>query len=593
MRGSKSGNQSNIMGHPPFQNRRALVAGLILVGLVAGARPVAAQGAVGHPRFGVWIPMRDGIRLSANLWTPSDSGRYPTILIRTPYVKTAQFRRYGLAAYVEHGYAVVLQDTRGRGDSEGEFDFYFPEGRDGYDTIEWIARQPWSNGRVGMDGGSYLGTVQWLAAREHPPSLACIAPTAPSGRIFDELPYLGGAFRMEWALPWLNSVAGHVAQDELAGLVDWGRVAAHRPLLTMDEAFGRPMRLYREFLQHPTLDDYWRRLVFSPADFAAIDVPALMVTGWFDGDQPGALSYWDGLERHNSRRGDRFLIVGPWTHAMTYLGGGDKVGEIALPRNSVLDIQAIRIAFFDWCLKRSSPRFDEPRVRVYLTGADRWVDADRYPLPEATIRELYLGSDGAANSAAGDGRLTWAPPGRERADTFTFDPRHPVPSKGITQDHRDIERRGDVLVYTSAPLTVPVDLLGRVFVRLVAASDAVDTDFTAKLLDVDPDGRAVLLGPEDVGVRRARYRSGYEREVSLTPGAPTELEIELFDIGHRFGVGHRIRVEISSSGSPFVDPNPNTGLPIATDTTWRVARQTVYHESGHRSRVLLPVLPTP
>ena len=214
--------------------------GGFFAGLTVAAAPAFGQ-VVGVPRFGVETPMRDGIKLVSNLWLPAAAGKFPTILIRTPYVKTPQFRRYGLAGVRGPRYAVVLQDTRGRGDSEGEFDFYFPEGQDGYDTIEWIARQPWSTGGWGWTAGSYLGTVQWLAAREHPPSLACIAPTAPSGRIFDELPYLGGAFRMEWALPWLNSVAGHVAQDELAELVDWGRIVRHRPLLTMDQALGRPM----------------------------------------------------------------------------------------------------------------------------------------------------------------------------------------------------------------------------------------------------------------------------------------------------------------------------------------------------------------
>jgi len=190
-----------------------LVAGLALA---LGASTLAAQEAakslvVGVQRFGVRVPMRDGIHLVADLWLPDSTARHPTILLRTPYIKTPQFRRYGLAEYVRAGFAVMVQDTRGRGDSEGEFDFYFPEGRDGFDTVEWIARQPWSNGRVATDGGSYLGTVQWLAARERPPSLACMIPTAPSGRIFDEVPYLGGGFRVEWALPWLNDVSGRAA----------------------------------------------------------------------------------------------------------------------------------------------------------------------------------------------------------------------------------------------------------------------------------------------------------------------------------------------------------------------------------------------
>jgi len=535
--------------------------------------------------------MRDGVRLVADVWMPDSGGRFPTILIRTPYIKAPQFKRDRLANYVKAGYAVVLQDTRGRGDSGGEFDFYFSEGKDGYDTIEWIARQPWSNGKVAMDGGSYLGTVQWLAARERPPDLACIAPTAPSGRIFDEIPYLGGAFRMEWALPWINQVSGRVSQADLAELVKWEQIMRHRPLLTMDEAFGRPMPLYRAFLAHPTLDEYWKRIQFSEADFRKIDIPVLHVTGWFDGDQLGALYYWDGIERYGPRRDNRFLVVGPWTHAMTYLGGERKVGEFEVGPESILDIQAIRIAFFDYCLKGATARFEAPRVRLYVTGANRWIAAERYPLPEVQPRSLYLRGAGAANSVEGDGRLSWEPPGEERPDTFTYDPKNPVPSKGITQDHRSIESRRDVLVYTGETLVDPVEIVGRVFVSLSAASDATDTDFTAKLLDVYPDGRAVILGPSAAGVRRARYRNGYQRTEPLVPNHPEEFSIELFDMAHRFLPGHRIRVEVSSSASPFVAPNPNTGLPVATDTTWRIARQTIYHDARRASRVLLPVLP--
>jgi putative CocE/NonD family hydrolase len=558
---------------------------LLLLGL-----PQTATAQLGVPRFGVPIPMRDGVRLVADIWLPDSVGTFPAILLRTPYLKTPQFKRYKLAAYLQRGYAVVLQDTRGRGDSEGEFDFYFPEGKDGYDTIEWIARQSWSNGRVAMDGGSYLGTVQWLAARERPPALRCIAPTAPSGRIFDEIPYLGGAFRMEWAVPWLNLVSGRAPQGDLAELVNWQRIMRHRPLATMDLAFGRSMRLYREFLAHATFDEYWRRIQLGPEDFSKIDIPVLTVTGWFDGDQPGALHYWDGMERHGPRPETRALIIGPWTHAQTYLGGEPKVNAWEPGPGSILDIQGIRLAFFDACLK-GAPPVPGPRVRVFVTGANRWIESDRYPLADVERRALYLHSGGAANSAEGDGRLSWDAPGQEPPDSFTYDPRNPVPSRGITLDHQGIHRRRDLLVYTSDSLTAPLEIVGRVFVKLLAASDAVDTDFTAKLFDVHPDGRALVLGPSEVGVKRARYRQGYERTALLTPGKAEEYAIELFDIGHRFLPGHRIRVEISSSASPYIAPNQNTGLPVATDTTWRVARQTIFHDRTRPSRVELPVLP--
>ncbi|MEZ4589220.1 MAG: CocE/NonD family hydrolase [Gemmatimonadales bacterium] len=566
---------------------------LLLLGLPASA--VAQDGrdslVVGVQRFGVWVPMRDGVRLSADLWLPDSTGRHPTIVLRTPYIKTPQFRRYGLAAYVRAGFAVMVQDTRGRGDSEGEFDFYFPEGRDGYDTIEWIARQPWSSGLVGMDGGSYLAGVQWLAARERPPSLACMVPTAPSGRIFDEVPYLGGAFRAEWALPWLNDVSGRVSQGAQNAYVDWRRIATHSPLLTADDAFGRRMPLYRAFLLHDTLDEYWSRIQLTDRDMARIDVPSLTVTGWFDGDQIGALYYWDLIERRGTLADRTRLIIGPWTHAMTYLGGAERVGAFELGKEAIIDIQAERIAFFASCLRPGGPRFERPRVRVFVTGANRWVEADRYPLPEVRERALYLRSDGSANGGAGGGRLEWSAPGRERPDSFTYDPTNPVPSMDVALDHRSVESRPDVLVYSSEPLTEPVDVVGRVFVELHASTDARDTDFTAKLLDVYPDGRSVLLGPAAAGVKRARYREGYERQVPLAPGSVERYRIELYDVGHRFLPGHRIRLQVSSSAFPFVDANRNTGLPVATDTTWTTARQTIWHDAERPSRILLPVLP--
>ena len=563
---------------------------VVVAALVALSAPGVAI-AQGKPMFGVPTPMRDGVKLVSDIWVPADTGHWPAILIRTPYVKTPQFRRYKLAAYLQAGYAVVLQDTRGRGDSEGEFDFYFPEGKDGFDTIEWIAKQSWSNGRVGTDGGSYLGTVQWLAAREQPPALQCMISTAPSGRIFDEIPYLGGAWRGEWAVPWLGSVAGRVSQSDLAELVKWSDVFKHRPLATADVGAGRELRLYREFLEHPTLDDYWKRIQFGPADFAKIRIPVMNVTGWFDGDQPGALFYWDGMEARGGQEDTRWLTIGPWTHAMTYLGGERKINAWEVGADAIIPIQENRIAFFDWCLKQSKPRPDIPRVRLYVTGANRWIHADTYPLPEMQVKAMYLRSGGAANSVSGDGRLAWEAPRSEPSDTFTYDPKNPVPSRGITTDHRSVETRRDVLVYTSDSLTAPVEIVGRVFVTVFATSDASDTDFTAKLLDVSPDGRALLLGPSEVGVKRARYRQGYDRMVPLTPGKAEEYKIELFDIGHRFLAGHRIRVEISSSASPYITPNSNTGLPIATDTTWRVAKQSIHHDAARPSRVLLPVIP--
>jgi hypothetical protein len=563
-----------------------------LVGAAVIVSPVAAQV---RQDFGVMVPMRDGVKLAADVWRPASPGKYPVILIRLPYMKTAGFLDADKLGpwFATRGYAVVVQDVRGRGDSEGEFGFFFADAADGFDSIEWLAAEPWSDGRVGMMGVSYLGTVQWLAARERPPHLACIAPTAAAGRYFDELPYTGGAFVFSWALGWINGTSGRQSQDPNVTDQDLRRALAHRPILAADSVYGRIMPLYRDFLEHPTMDAWWKRIQFAPGDFGRISIPVLHVTGWFDGDQPGAMFYWRGMQEGSAARDKQFLLVGPWLHVQTFRGGERRVGEMELGPESVVDNKAIHLAFFDWCLKGAAPMFDFPRARVYVTGLNRWKDFDAYPPKQVTERPLYLHSGGRANSIAGDGRLTWDPPAAEPPDRYTYDPKQPVPTnsddEAWARDQRAVERRDDVLVFTGDALTEPVEIIGSVTATVHAATDARDTDFLAKLVDVYPDGRAVLLGSR-IGIRRARYRHGYEREELLTPNQVEAYRIELFDIAHSFQPGHRIRVEISSSAAPMYNPNQNTGNPVATDTEWKVARQTVYHDRARASAITLPVV---
>jgi putative CocE/NonD family hydrolase len=536
------------------------------------------------------VPMRDGIELSTDIYLPEGKGPFPTVLVRTPYGKSAEtFARYKLGAYLQHGYAVAFQDTRGQGLSGGEFNFYFPEGKDGYDTIEWIAAQPWSDGKVAMDGGSYLGTVQWLAALEKPPHLKCIMPHAPSGRLFDELPYVGGAFMMEWALPWISERYPGTTHPENQDAMK--KVLAHRPLLTMDVAYsGRELPLYRDMLLHPTLDEYWHDIHFTPEEFAQLDIPALTVTGWFDGDQSGALFYWSGMRANSPAADQQYLVVGPWEHAETYLNGKLSVGEMEFSALSALDVQVLRLGFLDWCLKGEERAFRMPRATVYLTGANRWLELEDYPSPASRTMSLYLSSNGKANTAEGDGKLVRRAPAQDRPDRYVFDPKNPLPSGPEAGDQRELEARDDVLVYTGPVLKDPVTVLGSPILELHASSDALDTDFTAKLVDVHPDGRAIKVN-WSMGVLRARYRNGYEKEELLTPGQPGLFRIELSAIGHVFQPGHRIRLEVSSSNFPYVNPNQNTGNPVATDTEWRKANQAVHHSRKLPSRLQLPVIP--
>lgn len=563
-------------------------AGLALGVWPTGLRAQTAGLSV-EPTLTADVRMRDGVHLATYVWLPRKGTKHPALLIRSPYglrygPEKDTFKRYKFQAYVDHGYALVFQDTRGTGKSEGTFSLYLTDGLDGYDSIEWIAKQPWSNGRVGTDGVSYLGTVQWLAARERPPHLRCIAPTAPSGEYFEELPYIGGAFRLEWALPYLS----HVLNLDSEGL-DWQSVFRYRPLNTADTRFFKKIDPYREWLAHPTLDRYWKRLYFEGPDFAAIRIPFLTVTGWFDADQPGTLHYWRGMEAAGHSQGS--LIIGPWEHTQTYLGGEEKLGPMFFSNKSVIDIQRERIAFFDRCLKGDTHEPPPPRVRVFITGTNEWRSFDQYPPRAVKQVAYYYTSNHGANTRSGDGALVTTRPATVHTDRYVFDPRQPVRYPQGLADMDALEQRKDVLVYSSGPLREPLTILGPITVELYAATDGRDTDWVVSLADVYPDGTSVGLN-EGGGILRARYRHGYEQEILLKPGAVEKYRIKVWDLGHTFLPGHQLRVHVTSSRYPLVNPNQNTGNPVASDVEWRTAKQTIYLGGDKASHILLPVLPS-
>lgn len=546
--------------------------------------------------FGFRSRMRDGIALSSDIWLPNGGGQYPLLLVRTPYLKTLAIFNFPKVArfFAAKGYAVAVQDVRGRGDSEGKFDYYFQEGNDGYDSIEWLAAQPWCNGRVGMMGASYLGTVQWLAARARPPHLVCIASTAAAGDYLNECPYIGGALMQQFSLTWPYLVSGTLFQSNIVP-EDWPDILNHRPLLTSDEVLGRKMPLYRQWLEHPTLDDYWRRIQLTEKDFRYIDIPALHVTGWFDGNQAGAMHYWGGMTENSPAAEQQYLVAGPWNHLQTCIGGGSKKGEMEFTTDSIIDVYQLHLEFFERYLKQTTQTFEQPRVRLYVTGRNAWRQFETYPIASAETQRLYLSSQGKANSLLGNGKLVQAHASRESQDQYNFDPRHPVPldfsapGEIYAADRRAIEHRDDVLVYTGEPLMKPLEVIGKVVVILCAASDAPDTDFTASIIDVYPDNRAVVLGPRVAGIVRARYRNRSSKAQLLKPGSVEKYCIDLGHIAHSFEPGHRIRVEISSSAAPFFNPNQNTGNSVVTDTEWRVAHQTVFHNAEHPSALILPL----
>ncbi len=551
----------------------------------------AAQAVEVRNIFDARVPMRDGVELSADIWMPSSPGKYPTILVRTPYTASAAMFVPIQRSLVDKGYAVVFEFVRGRGDSDGAF-LGGGEGNDGHDTIEWIAEQPWSTGNVCMMGLSYLGGVQWAAARLRPPHLKCMVPTASAVTIINGAMHVGGAFSLA-QIQWFNRMSGNWDKARVTAGLNWEKIFQHRPLLTLDEALGRRMPLYRKVMamRDPSFDMITEKRL-GAEDFKAINMPALHVTGWFDSALAGAMELWDGMAAHSTAKDRQYLLVGSWDHVQTFFGGKTSVGELDFGDDSIVDMAALHARFFNHVLKGEGASFDFPRARVYVTGSNRWRDLDAYPPRQSRDQRFHLHSGGEANTVDGDGALGREAPGGEPADNFTYDPQNPVPSggrDGIAADQRAIEQRQDVLVYTGEVLSEPLEIIGRVSVELYAASDGRDTDFAARLVDVYPDGRAVRLGADVSGVVRARSRNGFGRQELLTPGKVERYEILLRDVGHTFLAGHRVRLEVTSSAYPLVNPNQNTGNPIATDTEWRVAQQTVYHDDDHPSALILPV----
>ena len=557
------------------------------------------------------VTLRDGIKLTVDHFAVPKNERLPVILELTPYGRgpaSINFR-YEAPYWYKHGYIFVIGDCRGTGDSEGEMMFFSREGEDGYDLVEWIAQQPWSNGRVAMRGSSYTGTNQWFVAKLQPPHLSCITPSATIGRPMEDIPYLNGALGLNWALSWVGQAVNTPRPTPISppqpNATSW---LTHRPLRTMDVyATGRELSLYRTFLDHPTYDDYWRAMDFNQTDFEKITIPALSFTGWFDGTMHGTIWRFQDARRYAPRRADQFLIVGPYTHLNAADGGYDfstgapmlTVGDLPVPLNALLPGLNMTREFFDWCMKGNA-RPNWPPVRIFITGSDRWMARDTLPPPEVRERSLYLNSDGRANSLNGNGRLQWELPATSTSDQYLYDPNHPL----IVQDYKkalafpvDINpllARDDVLVYTTAPITQSITVVGEIVVELKISSSATDTDFVIQLMDVFPDGTSIKLGSKTANQLRARYRQGYDREIVMVPGQSYVLRIGLHEIGHTFLPEHRIRLAVTSSFYPWVSANPNTGGPIATDTqTPIVANQTIYYGTSEPSRLIIMAVDNP
>ena len=554
------------------------------------------------------VPMRDGVVLAADVYRPAGARPAPTLLTRTPYGK--EFTHYISAGnfllplkLAEDGYAVVVNDVRGRFGSGGEFAPYVHDAADGYDALEWSARQPWSNGETGVFGCSYLGLTTLLAAREAPPSLRCaIAMVAPANPFLE----MSNGSR----LPWLLAQAVTNLQRGDHGVPEKSQKALFEALSA--ESYRRPWRpiasapglsepgvapYFQEMIRHDRLDAYWRAAA-PDADYGHYSVPILHMGGWWDSFNIGTVRNFRGIGAATPH--PQHLFMGPWGHQEYERIYGEydlgPAAPIGVPRRGGGGVMQLYLDFLDRNLRGGS--VEAPPVTYFLVGPNEWRRAAAWPPPESCEQPFFLRSGGRANTNAGDGRLSReAPTGDEPPDRYRYDPEDAVTRLGSPrvslelpgpQDHQWLERREDVLCYSTPPFEKPFAIAGTIALELWALTDGPDTDWTAKLLDVFPDGRAVALR---TGHLSARFRDSLSEPTPVTPGEPIRYTLDLGSTAREFPAGHRLRLHVSSSEWPDHLPNANTGEPLATGSRTRVAQQQILHDADHPSVLRVWVLP--
>ena len=543
----------------------------------------------------VSVTMRDGIRLATDVYRSDKLTHAPVVLIRTPYDRTRQ--KDAAEKWVRAGYVFVAQDCRGTRASEGVLAPYNNEGQDGFDTLEWITRQPWCNGRIGMVGGSYVGAVQWQAAVESPPGLVVIAPQATWSSFYRNL-YLGGAVRLALISGWL---AGNTPKPEGVTAADMDQALFRLPLSDVDEAIGWPMPWLDAYLTHPQPDGFWTRLDLT-RKLPDLQLPVLHVVGYYDFFSRESVDNFVLMQttaKDTATRQQQQLILGPWDHGTI---GRAQVAEMDFGPAAALDVNQNQLEWFDRFLKQDPAAARRPfsPVRYFSMGDNRWVDAQSWPPAGNQPTSWYLHSDGHANTRSGTGLLLTTPPAtKQPADLFRADPQNPVPASPVTAqrpleaavwgpvDNAPLEDRDDVLVYRTAPLQEPLAFAGNPQVQLFVSADTVDADWVVKLIDVHPDGRAFNLA---TGLQRARYRKSLQQPELLQPNEICELTIDLGPCAASIAAGHRLQIDICGSLFPLFDRNPNTAAGIFGHQT-AVSNEQVHHSPETLSRLILPVIP--
>jgi putative CocE/NonD family hydrolase len=582
--------------------RRFAAAIVIMIALTAAAVARAAEHYEVVVERNVPAKMRDGVTLRADIYRPKAEGKFPVLLVRTPYDKTGE-TNFGMKG-AARGYVVIAQDVRGRFTSDGEWYTFKNESQDGYDTVEWAAALPYSNGKVGMFGGSYVGATQYLAAIAKPPHLAGICPTVTASNYHDGWTYQGGAFEQWFNESWSTGLAMNTMRRRVE---ESNALEGTKTLPLMDYAvLEAPSAAgiapyFKDWLAHPNYDAYWKR--WSIEDhYGDIQVPVLSFGAWYDIFLGGTLRNYMRLKTEAgteaAKLGQRLVV-----YAGGHAGGSNnrKVGGVDFGEKLPIDQDEMTLRWYDSLLKGQANGVEhEKPVKIFVMGKNEWRDEDDWPLARAKATRYYLHSTSGANGLAGNGTLSTTGPGEEKADQYVYDPNDPVPTIGGPlccgalptgigpEDQRPAEARADVLVFSTPAFAKDTEVTGPVTLDLYVSSSAVDTDFTGMLVDVWPNGFAQILTS---GILRMRYRNSQERPELANPGETYHVAVDLWATSDVFLAGHKLRLEVSSSNFPRFDRNLNTGEEQARGMRMIKATNVIYHDNAHPSALILPVVP--
>jgi putative CocE/NonD family hydrolase len=558
--------------------------------------------------WGVKIPLRDGVRLNATVYKPkANKATVPAIVSITPYISDNYHDR--AVYFASHGYAFAIVDSRGRGNSEGAFEPFVNEGRDGYDVVEWLARQSWSNGKVGMWGGSYGGFNQWATLKELPPHLATIVPTASAHPGVD-FPAPGGILR-SYLIQWLTLTSGNTLNrklflDDAFWLGKFRELyRTHTPYRDLDVLVGNPSAHFRKWLLHRTPDAFWEATVPTPEQYARFDIPILTITGHYDDDQPGAMEFYLRHARHAKDKAfsKHFLILGPWDHDGTRTTL-PKVGGLTFGPLSMVDMNLLHKHWYDWTLRDGpKPPVLKSQILYYVAGLERWKNASSPDGIKGRPKKLYLSTpSGRADDAFHSGLLATMPPEKQPPDRYAYDPLDTRPGELEKEKIHDylIDQRfalnlhGAGLVYHSEPLAEATEITGQMKLTIWVEMDVQDTDFQAAVYEIKKDGGSVLLGLDQL---RARFRESPTQEKLSKPGEINRYTFKGFNyISRQLAAGSRLRLVVGAANSIFLEKNYNSGLPLGTETKKdaQTAHVRLHHDPSHPSCLELPeALPGP